>query len=380
MKLITLKKEYKLILKDNITNYLNVNYIYLPITDNTRLKTNPKNYIYKNDLLYDLTRSPVSGKIVGVKDEYTVNGLQKMLVVQNDFKEKIANKVGMRKNINKIKKDSFLSLVKNYDQTIYNKLNRDFSKIVINSIEEQPYVANFIFINKDYNKEILDMVDAISNIFDVKDIQIIVKDTNYTTISTFNNMLGSYPNISLRLLPNKYLITKEENLEKILQIKNDYLYLDVEEIYYLYNYLKKNKYKDHKFLTITGNALDNPQVVMCKIGTSLEDIVKNIIEINTDDYVVLANSLLTNNIINVKDFIVTEELRAIFIMKKLNIVEERCIKCGKCSEICPSNIKVSNLVNKRKCDISNCINCGLCTYICPSNININKYLKGDNNE
>ena len=380
MKLVTLKKEHKFILNETITNYLNPNYIYLPITSDTRLKANPIKYIYKDDLLYNLVYSPVSGKIAGVKKCYTTKGLEKFLVIQNDFKEKTLKKVGIRKNLNKVSKEEFLDLILNYDHDIYNKLSKDFKKVIINSVEEQPYIANYIFINKNYSKEVLDMLDAISDIFNIKDIEILVKDTDYTTISTYNNMIGSYPNISLKLLPNKYLITKDDNLEKILHIKDSYVYLNIEDLYYLYNYIKRKKYKEHKFITITGNAIDNPQVVMCKIGTSLEDIIKDIIKINSNEYIVLVNNILMNNVINIKDFIVTEDLRAVFIMKKVNVIEKKCINCGKCSEICPVNIKVSKLVNNKRCDITNCINCGLCTYICPSNIDINRYLKGDNNE
>ena len=380
MKLITLKKEYDLVLKENITSYLDPDYIYLPITSETRLKINPTNYINKDDLLFGLEYSPISGKISRVKNGNTIDGACKLLVIQNDFKEKQAKKIGNRKNIRNLKKQEFLDLIEKYDQVIFNKFKNNFKKIVINSIEEQTYVANYIFINKNYSKEILDMIDAIGNIFDIKDIMIIVKDTDFSTISTYNNVLGMYPDFSLRLLPNKYLITQEENLEKILQLKDNYLYLNIEDLYYLYQYLKKNRYKEHKFITITGTAIDNPQVIMCKIGTSLEEIINNLININTEEYEVFANSLLTKDIIDINDFVVTNNLRAIFIMQKTNIPEERCIKCGKCSEICPVGIKVSKLINNRKCDVSNCINCGLCTYICPSNININKYLKGDNNE
>ena len=100
MKLVTLKKEYNLILKDNITNYLSPNYIYLPITMDTKLKIDPKNYIYKDDLLFNLIYSPVSGKIIGIKDGCTVKGNTKLLVVENDFKEKQSKKTGIRKNIN----------------------------------------------------------------------------------------------------------------------------------------------------------------------------------------------------------------------------------------------------------------------------------------
>ena len=46
MNLITLNKEYSLLLKDTVTEYLNPNYIYLPVNDD-KLLINPKDYIYK---------------------------------------------------------------------------------------------------------------------------------------------------------------------------------------------------------------------------------------------------------------------------------------------------------------------------------------------
>ena len=55
MKLVTLQKPYNLILKDTITEYLNPNYIYLPINNDSKFEIDPKEYIYRGQLIYDLT-------------------------------------------------------------------------------------------------------------------------------------------------------------------------------------------------------------------------------------------------------------------------------------------------------------------------------------
>ena len=70
-------------------------------------------------------------------------------------------------------------------------------------------------------------------------------------------------------------------------------------------------------------------------------------------------------------------------MKKKNeLVQENCINCGACSNICP--VKINPLLlakNSYKTKVINkCLKCGLCSYICPVNINFNEYLKGDHNE
>lgn len=375
MNLITLNKEYSLLLKDTVTEYLNPNYIYLPVNDD-KLLINPKDYIYKGKEILKNKYSPISGRIVGLKNLTD----DKFLVVENDFKEKLENKVSLRKNLNKLSKDELLELVKNFDLKLYEKLNCNFSKIIINCIEEQLYVGNYMFLVKEYSNELLEILNNISNILELKEITIIVKDTDYNIIDYLNNIVGIYPNINIKFLPNKYLISEKSILCKYLNINEHFIYLNIMELYNLYNFLKRKRIVEDKFLTITGNAIENPQVFKCKMYTKLDDIITNFIKFKSENYVIIVNNLLSNHFCDAKELIVTEEIDSIFIMKKREYKEKKCILCGKCNDICPVKIKVSNLINGKNCDYEDCIKCGLCNYICPSYININKYLEGGKNE
>lgn len=375
MNLITLNKEYSLLLKDTVTEYLNPNYIYLPVNDD-KLLINPKDYIYKGKEILKNKYSPISGRIVGLKNLTD----DKFLVVENDFKEKLENKVSLRKNLNKLSKDELLELVKNFDLKLYEKLNCNFSKIIINCIEEQLYVGNYMFLVKEYSNELLEILNNISNILELKEITIIVKDTDYNVIDYLNNIVGIYPNINIKFLPNKYLISEKSILCKYLNINEHFIYLNIMELYNLYNFLKRKRIVEDKFLTITGNAIENPQVFKCKMYTKLDDIITNFIKFKSENYVIIVNNLLSNHFCDAKELIVTDDIDSIFIMKKREYKEKKCILCGKCNDICPVKIKVSNLINGKKCDYEDCIKCGLCNYICPSYININKYLEGGKNE
>ena len=375
MNLIILNKEYSLLLKDTVTEYLNPNYIYLPVNDD-KLLINPKDYIYKGKEILKNKYSPISGRIVGLKNLTD----DKFLVVENDFKEKLENKVSLRKNVNKMSKDQLLELVKNFDLKLYEKLNCNFSKIIINCIEEQLYVGNYMFLVKEYSNELLEILNNISNILELKEITIIVKDTDYNIIDYLNNIVGIYPNINIKFLPNKYLISEKSILCKYLNINEHFIYLNIMELYNLYNFLKRKRIVENKFLTITGNAIENPQVFKCKMYTKLDDIITNFIKFKSENYVIIVNNLLSNHFCDAKELIVTEDIDSIFIMKKREYKEKKCILCGKCNDICPVKIKVSNLINGKNCDYEDCIKCGLCNYICPSYININKYLEGGKNE
>ena len=375
MNLITLNKEYSLLLKDTVTEYLNPNYIYLPVNDD-KLIINPKDYIYKGKEILKNKYSPISGRIVGLKNLTD----DKFLVVENDFKEKLENKVSLRKNLNKMSKDELLELIKNFDLKLYEKLNCNFSKIIINCIEEQLYVGNYMFLVKEYSNELLEILNNISNILELKEITIIVKDTDYNIIDYLNNIVGIYPNINIKFLPNKYLISEKSILCKYLNINEHFIYLNITELYNLYNFLKRKRIVEDKFLTITGNAIENPQVFKCKMYTKLDDIITNFIKFKSENYVIIVNNLLSNHFCDAKELIVTDDIDSIFIMKKREYKEKKCILCGKCNDICPVKIKVSNLINGKNCDYEDCIKCGLCNYICPSYININKYLEGGKNE
>lgn len=375
MNLITLNKEYNLLLKDIVTEYLSPNYIYLPINDE-KLLLDPKEYIFKGKEVLKNKYSPVSGKVVGIKNIKS----DKFLVIENDFKEKLENKVSLRKNFTKMSKDELLELVKDFNLKLYEKLNCNFHKIIINCIEEQLYVGNYMFLVKEYSNELLEILNTISNILELKEITIIVKDTDYNTINYLNNIVGIYPNVNIKFLPNKYLISKKSILCKYLNINDDFIYLNVIELYNLYNFLKRKRIVENKFLTITGNAIENPQVFKCKMFTKLDDIITNFIKFKSEDYVILVNNLLSNPVLDAKELIVTEDIDSIFIMKKREFKENKCILCGKCNDVCPVKIKVSNLINGKNCNYEDCIKCGLCNYICPSYININKYLEGGKNE
>ena len=68
---------------------------------------------------------------------------------------------------------------------------------------------------------------------------------------------------------------------------------------------------------------------------------------------------------NLDSLIVTDNIKSIFIFPKENIVPSKCIKCGKCVDICP--VGINPLAPKLD---SSCIRCGLCNFVCPANINL----------
>ena len=52
---------------------------------------------------------------------------------------------------------------------------------------------------------------------------------------------------------------------------------------------------------------------------------------------------------------------------KLSLLEEKCIGCGKCADVCPHGVfSISNKKAQIK-DKDSCIECGACSNNCPVN-------------
>ena len=74
------------------------------------------------------------------------------------------------------------------------------------------------------------------------------------------------------------------------------------------------------------------------------------------------------------ELIITKDLSCILIIENNEVKSNPCIKCGKCTEVCPSKLIPSMIIENpqdaKKLKVGRCIECGLCSYICPSKIEI----------
>lgn len=377
MKLERLDKDYSIKLKSQVVEYLNPDYIYIPIEEKPiSLKKEEK--IKKGTMLFNSVYSSISGALIGLKKCTIASGKEtKCLVIANDFQEMLELRTATRKKINQLTKQDIEKDVKDISlDNLFNKKN--YKHIVISGIDDEPYIANETFVQKENAKLLLETIDALLNVFEGSKATIAIKNIDSESINAYNKYLGTYKNIELRLVEDLYRIGKEKNLIEKLRITEEYLFLTASEVFYLYNNLKKRKPIFEKYITISGNAIDNPQVFNVKLGAKVMDILSMYYNLNLEDYDVYVNGLMSGEQFDINDLIVTKELNGLIIMKKESQMEKNCILCGKCIEICP--IKSNPLLAYQKKEKIPCIQCGLCSYICPSYINLRKYIKGDTNE
>lgn len=367
---LKLDKDPNLKCNKDVKNFLNPDYIYIPYyKDYTLLKKNHDKltldepiFSVNNHLIF----SPVSGKIVGLNTMNVNNKITKCVVVENDFME---NKVirNSKKNINNYSKDEFISLINKYTN-----IKEDFNcdKLIVSGIDYELYEENLSRLVNKYSDNILDTVDAIIKILNIDKCMFVVKDNDTDNVVSLINLIGTYPSINLKLLPDYYSIGNKYILNRELFNDDNVIFLDVFDIMNIYKVLKKNIPISEKIITVSGNMINKPRLVKVKLGTSIKELLDKNFKINSGDYHIVINGLLSGYEINDENTIITEDIRSIFVTSKIDVSPNRCIRCGLCVKYCPVG---ANPITGYKMD--KCIKCGACKYVCPSNISL-----GDKNE
>lgn len=373
-RLISLEKDYDIKLSSQVAKFLNPDFIYIPIS-NKRIAS--KKSVLKGEEVFLHEYSSVSGEMLGISEFFMPNGSKaSCLKIANDLEEKTSTK-GIRKKINTLTKEEMLESI--FDEDLKKRLNRKrVSTILISGIDDEPYLANEGFIQKENTKCILETVDALMHVFKDAKAIIAIKSIDSENILAYTNFLGTYHDIELRLVDDLYLIGQEIFLREQLSIKKDCLYLKASEVYSLYTFLKKRKPKTEKYVTITGNGISNPLVILTKIGVNVKDLYSNFFTEDLEKLDVYVNGIMQGKKMDISDLLVTNDFLGLVIMKKEEKKKFDCIRCGKCISVCPLK-KNPMLAYKNKKNID-CIHCGLCSYICPSYLPLRRYISGDNDE
>lgn len=412
MKGINIDSSVKFKTGKNIEKYIKPQIIYVPLENKNGVQykhlVKEGDYVCKGDVVAINEKinfplhSSVSGYVITGTLKMMNNGKKiKCIVIENDFKEKYREKIGAKKNIANYTKDEFIKLLQTSGITglggsdfptflKYNS-NKKINCLIVNGVECEPYISCDQAIMEEYTEEILECIDAILEIMDIDQAIIALKNNNYKSINKFSKFIGSYPNISLFGMPDKYPSGWSKNIvSEYLGKKYDGHAIDagiivnnISTIYSIYEMLKFNRPLTERIITITGDGLNKPCNVKVKIGASISEIINYIDGYKKiDDCFFVAGGPMMGKSLPTDDVVVTKDLNCILVIKHREQEVDDCINCGKCALYCPVNLIpvaiMKNLKNQAIIKASHperCIECGLCSYVCPSKMELKECVK-----
>ena len=330
-------------------------FLYFPLINN-------QSYVALNEKIKIGTKvtqdtfSSVSGTVTKFFSLHNISYVE----IENDFKEKNLFQPHTREKLTK----------KDLEEILKNYFHFDFNKkeiLLLNCVDNEPTVYSEAFTFLKYREEFLSLLDSFNTYYPLQKIIIVLRENITENITQLLNMIGMYPNIILKIVPNYYLLGNSEVLLNYLGLKKEEsIVIKASTFLSLEQLLKHNRFSSMHFVTISGDGV-HPQVFNLKIGMKLRDILPYI---KCEKKVVfIARSLMNGYVIQSADWVISQDIDAIFIMRpKKREKEKSCIYCGACIDICPSGLNPLKRGRKE----SGCIECGLCSYICPCHINLLK--------
>ena len=396
---------------EHLITYNKPKKVYIPLISgndtNITILVKKGEYVYKGSIIGKRKgdfripiHSSISGTVLDFEERTCFNGEKvKCVVIENDFKEKIEQKLSVKRSINKYTKEEFIEKLKENGivglggagfPTYVKYEPKNIDTLIVNAVECEPYITADEALAKIKCEEILETIDAILEINKIKEAIIAIKKENVELKQAFDNYIGTYLKIKIKLVPNCYPMGWERNLIKEVTNK-EYENLPIEEgivvnnistIYAIYEALKYNKPMIERVVTFSGENLEDKRNVLVKIGTEAKEILEQL-KIKNDSIIVAGGPMMG---IKVDELVISANLNCVLALNNTNNIPSICLKCGKCVEVCPAKLspvlimktrykKEKDIKKIKKLHPEKCIGCGLCSYICPAGLLVRERVK-----
>ena len=144
-------------------------------------------------------------------------------------------------------------------------------------------------------------------------------------------------------------------------------------------YLKTGMPLVEKCVTVEGGAVKNPQNVLARIGTSLQDLFEFCGGLTEQPTKIIYGGPMMGITVPNADYPLLSNTNAVLALTAKEAWLPKttaCIRCGTCVNTCPFGLAPANIAEayeKKDTDaleelsITTCMECGCCSFVCPSN-------------
>lgn len=352
----------------------------------------------------------VSGTVKAIEERLGVaGGMQESIVIENDglYEEvefsperKLADISG-KEIIEIIKEAGIVGMGGAGFPTHVKYMPKDPSAIdhiIVNCAECEPYLTSDYRRMMEEPEKIVGGLQAAMKIFDGRAKGVLaVEDNKKDAAAKLREAAKGIPDIEVVELKTKYPQGAERQLIFAVtgrQINSSMLPADAgcvvnncDTIHAIYEAVHFGRPVMKKVMTITGNAIKEPQNLRVRTGTNFRELIEEVGGFTSEPEKIIAGGPMMGIPLISLDVPVVKTSSAILCMTKDEVAaceETACINCGRCVSVCPGRIIPAKLADhaKRhdkesfeKANGMECCECGCCSYICPAKRPLTQYIK-----
>ena len=217
-----------------------------------------------------------------------------------------------------------------------------------------------------------------------------VEDNKPDCIAKLSELVKDEPRMEVKSLRTKYPQGSERQLiyavtgrainSTMLPADAGCIVDNVDTIVSIYHAVKFGWPLMHRIVTVTGDAVAEPQNFRAAIGTNFAELVEAAGGFKVHPEKIISGGPMMGFAMFGLDVPVVKTSSALLAMSKDDVAASTqeataCINCGRCVEACPSRIVPSRLADFaehydeemfEKWHGMECVECGSCSYTCPA--------------
>lgn len=345
--------------------------------------------------------SSVSGKVKKIEPRVTAGGAKSIsIVIENDGQYTAVDGLGEDRDATKLSKQEIRDIVREAGivglggagfPTNVKLTPKDESKIdyiIVNGAECEPYLTCDYRMMIEEPERLIGGIKVMLQLFENAKAVIGVENNKPKAIEKLRALVKDEPKISVEALRTKYpqggersliyAVTGREINSSMLPADAGCVVDNVNTVMAIYDAVCKRTPILERVITITGDAIKEPQNFKVRTGMNYNDIIEAAGGFKADPKKILSGGPMMGQAMYTTDVPVTKNSSSLTCFLEDEVEknpESPCIRCGRCGEVCPEFL-VPVLMMKscmngdsagyEKLYGMECIECGSCSYICPA--------------
>lgn len=260
--------------------------------------------------------------------------------------------------------------------------------VIANCAECEPYLTSDYRRMLEEPEKLVEGLKVSLRLFDNARGILAVEDNKPDCIELLKKLTKDEPKISVKALKTKYPQGAERQLifaatgrkinSSMLPADAGCVVNNVDTIVAIYHAVIEGKPLMNRIVTVTGDAIAEPQNFIVRIGTNYHELIEEAGGFKKEPAKIISGGPMMGFALFDLDVPTTKTASALLCLTEDDVSDmepSACINCGRCVEACPSRIVPRLLSDYAENyneeaflshDGMECCECGCCSYVCPA--------------
>ena len=344
----------------------------------------------------------VSGTVIAIEPRpHTSGRMVNAIVIENDCQDETVPEIGCDLPLEQLDAETVLHTIREagivgmggaaFPGNV--KALTSMGKIdtlIANACECEPYITADDSLLRTEPEHVLEGMMILRQILKPERVVLAIEDNKQEAIKKVKALLKDYPGIEVAVLPTMYpqgaekqlvqSVTGREVLPGQLPASVGCAVFNVSTFAAIYRAVRLGRPLYQRIVTVSGEAIAQPQNFIVRIGTPLHDLIEVAGGLNEKTERVISGGPMMGIAQSDLSVPVIKATNSVLcLLKDVNGAAENpvCLRCGKCVAVCPMRLQplyMYRFVNANRIDELNrlnlldCMECGSCAFTCPGKL------------